>query len=142
MIPDADKLARYDDLVNLVEELHDENMRLRHAVNVLTDECDELKAVVQHEIDVAEAYMAEVGALAPDAARYRHITRPGRTRELRIPANESKASCDAAFDAEMKDYERYEHAANTMKRVEGPPLPVWHLGNGKDKARPERKYKR
>ena len=39
-------------------------------------------------------------------------------------------------------YERYEHAANTMKRVEGPPLPVWHLGNGKDKARPERKYKR
>lgn len=103
MIPDADKLARYDDLVNLVEELHDENMRLRHAVNVLTDECDELKAVVQHEIDVAEAYMAEVGALAPDAARYRHITRPGRTRELRIPANESKASCDAAFDAEMKE---------------------------------------
>ena len=24
----------------------------------------------------------------------------------------------------------------------GPALPVWHLGNGKDKARPERKYKR
>lgn len=29
MIPDADKLKRYDDLANLVEELHDENMRLR-----------------------------------------------------------------------------------------------------------------
>lgn len=24
----------------------------------------------------------------------------------------------------------------------GPALPVWHLGNGKNKARPERKYKR
>ena len=29
MIPDTDKLKRYDDLANLVEELHDENMRLR-----------------------------------------------------------------------------------------------------------------
>jgi hypothetical protein len=24
----------------------------------------------------------------------------------------------------------------------GPALPVWYLGNGKNKARPERKYKR
>lgn len=29
MIPDSAKLARYDDLANLVEELHDENMALR-----------------------------------------------------------------------------------------------------------------
>lgn len=29
MIPDADKLKRYDDLATLVEELHDENMKLR-----------------------------------------------------------------------------------------------------------------
>ena len=28
-ILDADKLARYDDLANFVEELHDENMRMR-----------------------------------------------------------------------------------------------------------------
>lgn len=28
-IPDSDKLARYDYLANLVEELHDENMALR-----------------------------------------------------------------------------------------------------------------
>lgn len=60
-----------------------------------------------------------------------------------------KAGCDvSAIDGREYQtmwcsiYERYEHAANTMKRVEGPALPVWHLGSGKDKARPERKYKR
>jgi len=48
-------------------------------------------------------------------------------------------------DAEWRRYsvyETHEQAKATMKRVEGPPLPVWHLGSGKDKARPERKYKR
>lgn len=33
-----------------------------------------------------------------DAARWRWITRDGRTRELRIPADENKASIDAAID--------------------------------------------
>ncbi len=33
-----------------------------------------------------------------DAARWRWITRAGRTRELRIPAEENKASIDAAID--------------------------------------------
>jgi len=33
-----------------------------------------------------------------DAARWRWITRAGRTRELRIPAHENKASIDAAID--------------------------------------------
>lgn len=33
MITDAEKLARYDDLANLVDELHDENMKLRHSVS-------------------------------------------------------------------------------------------------------------
>ena len=34
-----------------------------------------------------------------DAARWRWITRDGRTRELRIPADENKASIDAAIDS-------------------------------------------
>ena len=34
-----------------------------------------------------------------DAARWRWITRNSRTRELRIPANENKASIDAAIDS-------------------------------------------
>lgn len=33
-----------------------------------------------------------------DAARWRWITRAGRTRELRIPAEENKVSIDAAID--------------------------------------------
>lgn len=33
-----------------------------------------------------------------DAARWRWITRDGRTRELRIPADENKVSIDAAID--------------------------------------------
>ena len=33
-----------------------------------------------------------------DAARWRWITRDGRARELRIPADENKASIDAAID--------------------------------------------
>lgn len=33
-----------------------------------------------------------------DAERWKWITRDGRTRELRIPANENKASIDAAID--------------------------------------------
>lgn len=34
-----------------------------------------------------------------DASRWRWITRDGRTRELRIPADENKASIDAAIDS-------------------------------------------
>lgn len=37
-----------------------------------------------------------------DAARWRWITRNGRTRELRIPASESKASIDSAIDKARK----------------------------------------
>ena len=37
-IPDAAKLARYDDLANKVEELHDENMILRHAIKQTLEE--------------------------------------------------------------------------------------------------------
>jgi hypothetical protein len=37
--------------------------------------------------------------LIDDAARWRWITRDGRTRELRIPADESKKSIDAAIDS-------------------------------------------
>jgi len=37
--------------------------------------------------------------LIDDAARWRWITRDGRTRELRIPAGESKESIDAAIDS-------------------------------------------
>lgn len=40
-----------------------------------------------------------VADLIDDAERYRYITRPGRTKELRIPAEENKESCDAAFDS-------------------------------------------
>ncbi len=38
MIPDTEKLARYDDLADMVEELHDENMRLRDAIRQTLDE--------------------------------------------------------------------------------------------------------
>ncbi len=37
-IPDAAKLARYDDLANTVEELHDENMILRQAIKQTLDD--------------------------------------------------------------------------------------------------------
>jgi hypothetical protein len=37
-----------------------------------------------------------------DAARYLWITRDGRTRGLKIPATESKASIDAAIDKAMQ----------------------------------------
>lgn len=37
-IPDAAKLARYDDLANTVEELHDECMVLRQAIRQTLDE--------------------------------------------------------------------------------------------------------
>lgn len=37
-IPDAAKLARYDDLANTVEELHDENMILRDAIKQTLEE--------------------------------------------------------------------------------------------------------
>lgn len=36
--------------------------------------------------------------MADDAARWRWITRDGRTRELRIPPTEDKCSIDAAID--------------------------------------------
>lgn len=38
---DADKLARYDDLANLVEDLHDENMELRQQLAAMTAERDD-----------------------------------------------------------------------------------------------------
>lgn len=37
-IHDADKLARYDALADLVEELHDENMALRQAIRQTLDD--------------------------------------------------------------------------------------------------------
>lgn len=37
-IPDAAKLARYDDLASTVEELHDENMLLRQAIKQTLEE--------------------------------------------------------------------------------------------------------
>jgi hypothetical protein len=37
-IPDDAKLARYDDLANLVEELHDQNMLLTRAIRQALDE--------------------------------------------------------------------------------------------------------
>ncbi len=37
-IPDAAKLARYDDLANTVEELHDECMVLRQAIRQTLDD--------------------------------------------------------------------------------------------------------
>ena len=37
-----------------------------------------------------------------DAERWRWITREGRTRELRIPAQENKTSIDAAIDGAIK----------------------------------------
>ncbi len=37
-IPDAAKIARYDDLANLVEELHDHNMTLLKAIRQTLDE--------------------------------------------------------------------------------------------------------
>ena len=58
----------------------------------------------------SEAYKAMLAA-APtppvsedrkDAERWRWITREGRTRELRIPASENKASIDAAIDSAIK----------------------------------------
>ena len=45
---------------------------------------------------------AEAIIAAKDAERWKWITRDGRTRELRIPANENKASIDAAIDGAIK----------------------------------------
>ncbi len=48
---------------------------------------------VQHVCPTCEIY-----ELRKDAERWRWITRDGRARELRIPADENKSSIDAAID--------------------------------------------
>ena len=64
-----------------------------------------------------------------DAARWRWITRDGRTRELRIPADENKASIDAAIDSkrlmlpnvEVTGAARLHRAASSDRRERGRP---------------------
>lgn len=43
-----------------------------------------------------------LSADAADAARYRYLTRTGRPMDFMVPANESKASCDAAIDGAIE----------------------------------------
>jgi hypothetical protein len=43
----------------------------------------------------------QIDGLSADAGRWRYITRDGRTRGLKIPATENKASIDAAIDKEL-----------------------------------------
>jgi hypothetical protein len=52
--------------------------------------------------DINQAMMRNCSVtdnMRDDAARWLWITRVGRTRELRIPADENKASIDAAIDS-------------------------------------------
>ena len=64
-----------------------------------------------------------------DAARWRWITRDGRTRELRIPADENRASIDAAIDSkrlmlpnvEVTGAARLHRAASSDRRERGRP---------------------
>ncbi len=42
MIPDTAKLARYDDLADLVEEMHDENMAMRQALELALGALEDL----------------------------------------------------------------------------------------------------
>lgn len=49
-----------------------------------------------------------------DAARWRWITRAGRTRELRIPADENKVSIDNAIDGQ-----RFKQAQLDAEESEG-----------------------
>ena len=55
-----------------------------------------------------------------DAARWRWITRAGRTRELRIPADENKASIDNAIDGQrFKQAQRDAEEGEGIKRAMG-----------------------
>jgi len=77
---------------------------VRSATNCGKEDDFDPDALVQNAV---YALCGPYGAAAPtppvsedrkDAERWRWITRDGRTRELRIPAKENKASIDAAID--------------------------------------------
>ena len=97
---------------------NDDTMYLRHLEKALEAAELEIKGL-EGEMREQDKILAEMQAqLAPtrmgepmirncsltdnmrddDAARWRWITRVGRTRELRIPAEENKMSIDAAID--------------------------------------------
>jgi len=68
-------------------------------------------AIGQSEVDEIKTGLRAALTAAPtppvsedrkDAERWQWITREGRTRELRIPATENKASIDAAIDGAIK----------------------------------------
>ena len=63
-------------------------------------EQDKLFAEMQEQL--APTHMGEPVIRNDDAARWRWITRDGRTRELRIPADENKVSIDAAIDSKRE----------------------------------------
>ena len=60
------------------------------------EDLDEIKTGLRAAL--AAAPTPPVSEDRKDAERWRWITRDGRTRELRIPAKENKASIDAAID--------------------------------------------
>lgn len=71
---DAEKLARYDDLANLVDELHDENMELRQQLAERDNQIESLKASVYglYELEKQLADSQQNVAMLRDALEITH----------------------------------------------------------------------
>lgn len=67
-------------------------------IKALEDEIRRLNEIAQDMNNAMNPTHMGEPLINEDADRWRWITRDGRQRELRIPANENKASIDAAID--------------------------------------------